>query len=273
MNRFIAFLITLCMSSAALAEPPWAPLEARIAELEALLAGVTRGIDPNTGSDTLQFSGMNVQVVNGAGATDAINGTGNLIVGYNEIRDWEGGVNYRTGSHMIVVGYQHNYSNAGGLLVGRHNDVTGPFASVSGGAGNLASGLSSSVSGGDYNVAQGENSSVSGGLGNFANAYGASVSGGQSNEATADAASVSGGYVNFANGRWTSIVGGGNNASSGEMSSVTGGQYNHAQSNWSSVTGGAANQTFGEHSSISGGDARVVDGQFDWRAGSLWEDN
>lgn len=148
MKRFIVLLITLCISSVALAGPPWEALEARIAELEALLAGVSRGIDPNTGHDTLQFSGMNVQIVNGVGTTDSLSGTGNLIVGYNEMRDWEGGVNYRTGSHMIVVGYQHNYNNAGGLLVGRHNDVTGPFASVSGGAGNLASGVSSSVSGG-----------------------------------------------------------------------------------------------------------------------------
>jgi hypothetical protein len=34
---------------------------------------------------TLQFSGINVQVVSGSGATDgALNGKGNLIVGYNK---------------------------------------------------------------------------------------------------------------------------------------------------------------------------------------------
>jgi hypothetical protein len=35
---------------------------------------------------TLQFSGINVQVVSGSGITDgAVNGKGNLIVGYNEL--------------------------------------------------------------------------------------------------------------------------------------------------------------------------------------------
>ncbi|NQT19224.1 MAG: hypothetical protein HQ592_05930, partial [Planctomycetes bacterium] len=56
-------------------------LEARIASLEALLAGVSRA-----GSD-ITFSAVNVQIVNGTGSTDgAVNGVGNLIVGYNEER-------------------------------------------------------------------------------------------------------------------------------------------------------------------------------------------
>lgn len=42
-------------------------LQTRVAELEGLLAGVTRGdVD---GHDTLQFEGMNVQVVNGSTAS------------------------------------------------------------------------------------------------------------------------------------------------------------------------------------------------------------
>ena len=42
--------------------------------------------DPNAdGEMTTRFSGENVQVVNGTGQTDGpSNGTGNLIVGYNE---------------------------------------------------------------------------------------------------------------------------------------------------------------------------------------------
>ena len=40
-------------------------VEARLAELEALLLGATRGIDPDTGCDTLLLTGMNVQLVNG----------------------------------------------------------------------------------------------------------------------------------------------------------------------------------------------------------------
>ena len=67
-------------------------LEARVSDLESenaalkdLLYGVSRMIDPNTGQDTLRFSSMNVQIVNGNGTTfNNSNGTGNLIVGYNE---------------------------------------------------------------------------------------------------------------------------------------------------------------------------------------------
>jgi hypothetical protein len=56
-------------------------LEARIAKLEELLAGVTR-----SGSN-ITFSGVNVQIVSGRGSTDGtVNGTGNLIVRYNEER-------------------------------------------------------------------------------------------------------------------------------------------------------------------------------------------
>ena len=32
----------------------------------------------------MRFTGVNVQVVNGAGSTATANGTGNLIVGYDE---------------------------------------------------------------------------------------------------------------------------------------------------------------------------------------------
>ena len=95
-------------------------LEARVAALEALLADVTRGTDPNTGQDTLTFSAMNVQVVSGSGTTNGIvNGTGNLIIGYNELRS--GGGDVRTGSHMLVNGYGNNYTAYGGMVVGERS--------------------------------------------------------------------------------------------------------------------------------------------------------
>ena len=59
-------------------------LENKIDALEELLAGVSRGVDPNTSQDTLTFTNMNVQIVNGSGGTDGeTTGTGNLIIGYN----------------------------------------------------------------------------------------------------------------------------------------------------------------------------------------------
>jgi hypothetical protein len=111
---------------------------------------------------TLQFSGINVQVVSGAGATDAaVNGKGNLIVGYN--RGTHGQT--RIGSHNLVVGDEHEFTNYGGLVAGFSNTISGISASVSGGAGNAASGTNASVSGGAGNTAGGGDASISGGVG------------------------------------------------------------------------------------------------------------
>ena len=64
---------------------------------------------------TLQFSGINVQIVSGAGSTDApVNGKGNLIVGYDKGTMGQ----TRTGSHNVVVGDEHEYTNYGGLVAG-----------------------------------------------------------------------------------------------------------------------------------------------------------
>ncbi len=95
---------------------------------------------------TARISGINVQIVNDSGTTDgAVDGLGNLIVGYNELR---GLGDDRTGSHNLIVGDEHNYSSYGGLVAGHFNTISGLFASVSGGRSNTASGQYSSVSGG-----------------------------------------------------------------------------------------------------------------------------
>jgi hypothetical protein len=130
-------------------------LEVRIADLEATLSGVSRGGTP----DTLTFSGMNVQVNDGSGGTGgAVNGLGNLIVGYNEN-------NYsatRTGSHNLVVGIDHEYTSFAGLVAGRRNTISGSNSSVSGGYQNTASGSRSSVCGGQGNDASAMYSSAIG---------------------------------------------------------------------------------------------------------------
>ena len=111
-----------------------AVLQGQIDALNALLSGVTR--DEN---DNITFSGVNVHIVNGTGATDGtVNGLGNLIVGYNELRGDIG--DDRTGSHNVVVGTINSYSSAGGLVVGFSNTISGPYSSVSGGGANTASG-------------------------------------------------------------------------------------------------------------------------------------
>ena len=96
---------------------------------------------------------MNLQLVNGTGSTASANGTGNLILGYQEFRPGE--ENVRSGSHNLVVGRGHNFTSFGGIVAGRQNTLSGPFASVTGGSGNEASGEDAVVGGGCGRTADG----------------------------------------------------------------------------------------------------------------------
>jgi len=190
-------------------------LQRRVNALEAKLAAVTF----DSSNHEIVITGVNLRIVNGLETTETTNGLGNLIVGYNELRqedpncppgDFPGFpcTDTRTGSHNVVVGSEHNFSRFGGLVVGFRNEISGPFASVSGGSENIASGPMASVSGGEDNTASGPRASVSGGEDNVA-----------SNEET----SVSGGVFNTASGPHSSVSGGEHNTASGSASSVSGG--------------------------------------------------
>lgn len=158
-------------------------------------------------NETVRFTGVNVQVVSGSGATDGtINGLGNLVVGYDE-NNWSS-TSLKTGAHNLVVGAGHSYESFGGFVAGFENTLRGEFSSVSGGLWSVASGLFSSVSGGSGNEASGNYSSVSGG---------------QMNDATGRFSSVSGGYANDASGMHSSVSGGDGNDAVGDRSSVSGG--------------------------------------------------
>ena len=123
------------------------------------------------GKPTIQFSGANVQIVNGEGSTNTTNGAGNLVIGYDENPDTQ------TGSHNVIAGPEDGYTSYGALIGGRNNRALSPFdflagianktsnegASVSGGEGNTASGTLSSVSGGWENTAGFKFSSIFGG--------------------------------------------------------------------------------------------------------------
>ena len=203
------------------------------------------------GYPAAQFTGVNVQVINGVDQTTA-NGVGNLIVGYNSTRttgvainsyacsdgmyanqnscETNGGIwaqNHKSGSHNLVGGERNSYSSTGGLVFGAANIVNRSNASVVGGVSNLASG---------------PNSTVSGGLGNTASGEGSSVSGGETNTA------------------------------SGNDSNVSGGKSNTASGTQSSVSGGTGNIASGYRSSVSGGNNRSATGPNDWAAGTLFED-
>ena len=210
-------------------------LQGRVAALEALLADVSRGVDPMTGQDTLTFGvtgGMNLQVVNGTGTTEGdVNGKGNLIIGYNE-NTGNAYEDTKTGSHVLVIGASNSYTSYGGVVVGKGNLISEAYASVSGGTSNRAGGYGATVSGGQINVASGNWSSVSGG---------------RFNEATTDNASVSGGDSNLASGNSASVSGGADNEASEYAASVSGGQNNVASGMWSSVSGGTGRDATASH--------------------------
>ncbi len=184
--------VTLQADNAALKERV-VTLETDNASLENLISNVvpymTGGTDAQD-QPTIFFSGVNVHVNNGMSSTTSVNATGNVIIGYDEgltashdfctVVDniqsayleqiecennngiWGAGPQ-KIGSHNLVIGYGHNYTQSAGLIAGFQNTVTGANSVVSGGASNYAQGQGSSVSGGIENTANGETSSVSGG--------------------------------------------------------------------------------------------------------------
>jgi hypothetical protein len=154
--------------------------------------------------DNVFFTGCNVNIVNGMGATATTNALGNLIVGYNEGDD----AFPRTGSHNLVVGPHHSWSSYGGFVAGFQNWIRGKHATVSGGTMNLAGGTWTSISGGLENATGDSASSVSGGRDNTANGPFSSVSGGSTNNAQGSSSSVTGGVGNLARGPSSSVSGG-----------------------------------------------------------------
>lgn len=226
-----------------------------VADIEDLLMHFSRD------GDDIFITGANLRVVNGLGQTDSSNSVGNVIIGYNEERDPFLFTNDRSGSHMLVVGSEHNYTSFGGIVVGLENTTSGAFASVSGGRLNTAIATAASVSGGFTNQASGAFSSVSGGNLNVASQNSASVSGGLRNRASGFFSSVSGGSVNRASGTQASVSGGDSNTASGAGASVIGGFGNLASNSRSSVSGGSQNKAIGNRASISGGELNTASGR------------
>ncbi|MEO7717934.1 MAG: hypothetical protein ABIY70_17170 [Capsulimonas sp.] len=190
-----------------------------------------------SGSDLI-FTGVNVHIVSGSGATNDFGrptGLGNLIVGYNAKSPYA--AQTRTGSHNLILGDANNYLSYGGIVAGANNTSGAPYASVTGGSQNVASGRYATVTGGYTNTASANCASVSGGDYNMADGVFASVSGGYHNSASADEASVSGGIGNKAGD---------------EGASVSGGVGNRAISFGASVSGGSGSTAYGRQAPMSG---------------------
>ena len=212
-----------------------AEVEERLTALEALLAHFT------VAGDRLVISGMNLQVVNGEGATGTVNGLGNVIIGYDESSENKNDepTDDKTGSHNLVIGTEHTYTSFGGLVAGNDNSIeneggvvlggqlnsaTGALAVVVSGESNIASGFRSAIVGGSSNIASGEDSVIAGGTFNRSIARESFVGAGVSNDAQGFASSVTGGQFNRAVGERSSISGGSDNVALGAASSIAGGR-------------------------------------------------
>ncbi|MEM7281970.1 MAG: hypothetical protein AAF438_10125 [Pseudomonadota bacterium] len=298
MKNTVVALVLLLTSGFAHTEE----LEQRVLALEDLLSELELRLETLRGNtaleldgavslegDTVHFSGVNVQIVNGLGATTEINGLGNLVIGYdepavgNELPNTcsDGYYKYRvdclqagqqwsrlhkSGSHNIVLGTKNNYSQYSGIVAGTKNIVNAPYSSITAGVRNRASGFASHVSGGEGNLALGPRTVVVGGSQNTAGDSSgvgpyAVVLGGQENWASVSYASVVGGKENIARGPHSAILG-------GEENIIDGGLAN-------AIAGGFRNNVQGHFNVLSGGYQRdiPVTARFNWRAGSLHVDD
>jgi len=192
---------------------------------------------------TLRITGLNVQIVNGAGSTSTNNGLGNLIVGYQEAS--VPGGELRTGSHNFVGGTLNSYSSHGGLIVGHDNVIAAPYASVTGGQLNQVTSFGSSVTGGQLNRAEGSFSSVSGGCENTARGFTSKICGGIFNDTQGADSTISGGISNVV------------------RQGAQGG----------AIAGGSGNvvDEYAHFATVSGGRNRTALFIDDWAAGSLYE--
>jgi hypothetical protein len=213
---------------------------------------------------TLRFRGVNVQIVDGSGATaNPGSGTGNLIIGYNE----DGApAAVRTGSHNLIVGPEHSWTSYGGVVAGFENTVAGPYGSVLGGSANGVGGFAGTVTGGGGNVVDGFQGTISGGSGNVVDffATNSSIGGGSTNTASGFSSSISGGSQNVIDGDFAWIGGGAQNAIpiGAGFASVSGGAANVASGSFASVSGGNANTASGAFAWVAGGNANAASGLF-----------
>lgn len=224
---------------------------ADIAALQADTAGV---------ADVLQFvssdgthvyvTGANLYIQSGDGSTSgAVNGLGNLIVGYDE----DDGGNDKSGSHNLILGANHDYTSYGGIVTGQSNASLGTYASVIGGTLSSAEASYTVVVGGYGATASGSYSSTFGGWEPSASGLAATTVGGREPEATGSYSTSSGGRANIASGSNSSAYGGYLNEASGSMS-VAGGGFDNVSSGYASaIRGGFRSEASGDYSGLIGG--------------------
>lgn len=196
-NQLVASVQTLQSENAALA--------AQVSALQGQLGAANNAIDTlqtktaaltATGTD-LFIEGVNLHVRSGSGSTiGAVNGRGNLIIGYNEA---SASGSARTGSHNLVMGRLNSYESYGGIVGGVSNRISGSFASVLSGDSNVASASGGVIVSGLQNTVSGTRSVVISGWRNNAGGLDSAVLGGDSNVTQVSDSTVAGGQSQTAN--------------------------------------------------------------------------
>ena len=225
-----------------------ARMSINLLELEAVLESLQSQIDllstyiqVDTANNRIVITGANLQVVSGGDSTNAaINGLGNVIIGYNEDENYDSTSagsgttsptpDTKTGSHNLIVGAGHTYSSFGGIVAGYDNNITAESASVTGGLRNTVSGKYSIVTGGDLNTAEGSYNTILGGFSNNTKSLGNTILGGHSNtiQASSLMSTISGGYANISEYAITSSTLGGDSTISTGVNSTILGTLNNA---------------------------------------------
>jgi hypothetical protein len=176
------------------------------------------------------------------------------------------------GWYSTVSGGRANKASAAGSTVGGggyDNDViagniaSGIATTIAGGHGNEANNFYSAIGGGDFNSASGFANSIAGGEFNITSDYGCVVSGGIQNTSGSEATFIGGGTQNSAYNT-KSVIGGGNlNTTNGAFSAIVGGESNTANADYSFI--GASNQAmtdkYGQAAHAAGSFANAGDAQ------------
>jgi hypothetical protein len=200
----------------------------------------------------------------------------NIVVGYSGNLVVDGAVGAtisggggESGSHSIVSDNYGTIGGGNGNIVGDSDGIANnrPYATVSGGRWNQATGMLAAVGGGVSNVATGEATTIGGGNQNRASDLFAAISGGYFNEASADGASVGGGRENTAGGAQAVVAGGNRNSATANRSTVGGGQGNSATSAAATVGGGQTNFASDQAATVGGGRLNVASGQYSFVGG------
>jgi len=194
-------------------------------------------------SSTFHLEAANLQVSNGGSAYQN-NGLGNLIIGMNGEEEYVDSVG-RGGSHNLVIGEGHAYSNSHGILHGFNATLTDRYAAAIGGANNRVDGA--------YGVAIAGKDNVVLDYGHYA----ASI-GGQGNIINADYAAGIAGSDNEINGRWSAGVSGIQNKLIGTYTLAAGGRGGEISGSESVIVGSNGSSLEGHQAVIVGGEGHLL---------------